>query len=42
MLYAVPVGSTIANGELVELETKEAEHMPGVHAVLHRANIGKF
>jgi len=42
MLYAVPVGATIANGKLVKLDTAAAEKMPGVRAILHRANIGKI
>ena len=42
MLYAVPVGATIANGKVVKLDTAAAEKMPGVHAILHRENIGKI
>src|SRR5690348_16642268 len=42
MLYAVPVGATIANGKLVKLDTSAAEKMPGVRAILHRKNIGKI
>ena len=42
MLYAVPVGATIANGKITKLETAAAEKMPGVHAILHRGNIGKI
>src|SRR5919106_4720481 len=42
MLYAVPVGATIANGRVVKLDTAAAEKMPGVHAILHRGNIGKI
>ncbi|MBA3994897.1 MAG: xanthine dehydrogenase family protein molybdopterin-binding subunit [Cyanobacteria bacterium DS2.3.42] len=42
MLYAVPVGATIANGTIAKLDTKEAEKMPGVKAVFHRANIGQL
>src|SRR6266404_3683285 len=42
MLYAVPVEATIANGRLVKLDTAAAEKMPGVRAILHRANIGKI
>ena len=40
LLYAVPVGATIANGKLTGLDTGVAEKMPGVRAILHRANIG--
>src|SRR5207248_11199244 len=40
LLYAVPVGATIANGELTGLNTEVAEKMPGVRAILHRGNIG--
>ena len=42
MLYAVPVGATIANGRITKLDTATAEKMPGVHAILHRGNIGKI
>jgi len=40
MLYAVPVGATIANGKIKALDTGAAEKMPGVKAILHRGNIG--
>jgi xanthine dehydrogenase YagR molybdenum-binding subunit len=42
MLYAVPVGATIAKGKITKLETTAAEAMPGVVAILHRGNIGKI
>jgi xanthine dehydrogenase YagR molybdenum-binding subunit len=42
MLYAVPVGATIAKGRLVKLDTAAAEKMPGVQAVFHRGNIGQI
>ncbi len=42
MLYAVPVGSTIANGRIEKLDASAAERMPGVRAVYHRENIGKL
>jgi len=42
MLYAVPVGATIANGRITKLDTATAEQMPGVHAILHRGNIGQI
>jgi xanthine dehydrogenase YagR molybdenum-binding subunit len=42
MLYAVPVGSTIANGKLAQLDTAGAENMPGVRAVYRRENIGQL
>src|ERR1700736_4213500 len=42
MLYAVPVGGTIANGKIQKIDTAAAEKMPGVRAVFHRANIGKI
>jgi xanthine dehydrogenase YagR molybdenum-binding subunit len=42
MLYAVPVEATIANGRVTKLDTGDAEKMPGVRAILHRANIGKI
>jgi CO/xanthine dehydrogenase Mo-binding subunit len=41
MLYAVPVGATIANGRVVELDTVRARAMPGVQAIFHRENIGR-
>ncbi|HEY4270552.1 MAG TPA: xanthine dehydrogenase family protein molybdopterin-binding subunit [Candidatus Udaeobacter sp.] len=42
LLYGVPVEATIANGNLQKLDTSEAEKMPGVRAIFHRANIGKI
>ena len=42
MLYAVPVGATIANGKITKLDTSAAQKMPGVRAILHRGNIGKI
>ncbi|HEY7164006.1 MAG TPA: xanthine dehydrogenase family protein molybdopterin-binding subunit, partial [Candidatus Binatia bacterium] len=42
MLYAVPVGATIANGRILNLDTASAEKMPGVRAIFHRGNIGKI
>src|SRR6185436_11955515 len=42
MLYAAPVGATIANGRLLQLDTAAAEKMPGVRAIFHRGNIGKI
>jgi xanthine dehydrogenase YagR molybdenum-binding subunit len=42
MLYAVPVGATIANGRVVKLDTAAAQKMPGVRAIFHRENIGKI
>jgi xanthine dehydrogenase YagR molybdenum-binding subunit len=41
-LYAVPVGATIAKGEITKLDTGAAEKMPGVVAILHRGNIGQI
>jgi xanthine dehydrogenase YagR molybdenum-binding subunit len=40
LLYAWPVCATIANGTVTNLDLGEAEKMPGVLAVYHRANIG--
>ncbi len=40
MLYAVPVGATIAKENLTKLDTSAAEAMPGVVAILHRGNVG--
>lgn len=42
MLYAVPVGATIANGSITNLDARDAEKMPGVKGVFHRANLGKL
>ena len=42
LLYAVPVGATIANGSIKALDTAAAEKLPGVRAVYHRGNIGKL
>ena len=42
MLYAVPVGATIAKGRVTKLDTTAAEKLPGVVAIFHRANIGKI
>jgi xanthine dehydrogenase YagR molybdenum-binding subunit len=40
MVYAVPVCSTIAKGQIQRIDTSAAEKMPGVHAIFHRGNIG--
>ena len=42
MLYAVPVGATIANGRVVKVDTAAAQKMPGVRAIFHRENIGRI
>ena len=42
MLYAVPVGATIANGRVVKLDIVAAQAMPGVRAIFHRENTGKM
>jgi xanthine dehydrogenase YagR molybdenum-binding subunit len=42
MLYAVPVCSTIARGEIQNLDMDAAQRMPGVRAIYHRKNIGKL
>src|ERR1700704_1082113 len=42
MVYAVPVCSTIANGEIQAIDTSAAEKMPGVRAILRRENIGRL
>lgn len=42
MLYAVPVGSTVAKGKITSLDTTAAEKMPGVRLVIHRGNIGRL
>lgn len=42
MLYAVPVGATIAKGHIDRLDASLAEKMPGVHAVFHYGNLPKL
>lgn len=42
LLYAVPVEATIANGRVERIDASVAEAMPGVRAILHRANVGKI
>jgi xanthine dehydrogenase YagR molybdenum-binding subunit len=42
MLYAVPVCANISSGAIASLDTRQAESMPGVKAVYHRANMGKL
>src|SRR5712672_189418 len=42
LLYGVPVEATIANGKITKLDTAAAKKMSGVHAILHRQNIGKI
>jgi xanthine dehydrogenase YagR molybdenum-binding subunit len=42
MVYAVPVCSTIASGEIQAIDTSAAEKMPGVRAIFHRRNIGRL
>jgi xanthine dehydrogenase YagR molybdenum-binding subunit len=42
MLFAVPVCSTIAKGQIDKLDVSAAESMPGVRAIYHRGNIGKL
>src|SRR5258706_2327408 len=42
MVYAVPVCSTIANGEIQGIDTSAAKKMPGVRAIFHRRNLGRL
>jgi xanthine dehydrogenase YagR molybdenum-binding subunit len=42
MVYAVPVGATIASGRVVAIDTAQAQKMPGVRAIFHRENIGRI
>lgn len=42
MLYAVPLGATIAHGKIQSLDVSAAEKMPGVKAIYHRGNIGNL
>jgi xanthine dehydrogenase YagR molybdenum-binding subunit len=39
MLYAVPIGATIANGTVMTLDAAVAEQMPGVRAIFRRENL---
>src|SRR6202163_4027339 len=39
MLYAVPVGATIAKGKVKAIDTSRARQMPGVRAVLKRGDL---
>jgi xanthine dehydrogenase YagR molybdenum-binding subunit len=39
MLYAVPVGATIAKGKVTAIDTSRARQMPGVRAVLKRGDL---
>ena len=39
MLYAVPVGATIAKGKVTAIDTARARQMPGVRAVLKRGDL---
>ena len=41
MLYGVPVCSTIANGEIRQIDTRVAAKMPGVREIFQRSNLGK-
>ena len=42
MLYAVPVGATIANGRIAAVDTSAAGQMPGVIKIYTHENIGKL
>lgn len=42
MLYAVPVGATIASGTIATMDTARARQMPGVRAVFKRGDLGKI
>jgi xanthine dehydrogenase YagR molybdenum-binding subunit len=39
MLYAVPVGATVAKGTIKAIDTSRARQMPGVRAVLKRGDL---
>ena len=39
MLYAVPVGATIAKGKVKAIDTSRARQMPGVRAILQRGDL---
>jgi xanthine dehydrogenase YagR molybdenum-binding subunit len=38
MVYAVPIGATIASGKVRSIDTSAAEKMPGVLTILHHGN----
>ncbi len=38
MVYAVPVGATVASGKIRSIDTSTSEKMPGVVAILHHGN----
>ncbi len=40
MLYAVPVGATIAKGKVTAIDTTRARQMPGVRAMFKRGELG--
>ena len=42
MLYAVPVGATIASGTIETIDTARARQMPGVRAVFKSGDLGKI
>jgi xanthine dehydrogenase YagR molybdenum-binding subunit len=42
MLYAVPVGATIANGTIKSLDASKALKMPGVVAIYYKDNVPKI
>jgi xanthine dehydrogenase YagR molybdenum-binding subunit len=42
MLYAVPVGATIASGSIAAMDTARARQMPGVRAVFKRGDLGRM
>ncbi len=42
MLYAVPVGATIASGTIQTIDTARARQMPGVRAVFKSGDLGKM
>jgi xanthine dehydrogenase YagR molybdenum-binding subunit len=42
MIYAVPVGSTVAAGRIAEIDVSKAVAAPGVIEVFQRSNVGKL
>jgi len=42
MVYAVPVGSTVAAGGIAKIDVSKAVEAPGVIEVFHRGNVGKL
>ncbi|MDQ6647816.1 MAG: xanthine dehydrogenase family protein molybdopterin-binding subunit, partial [Pseudomonadota bacterium] len=42
LLYAVPVGATVATGKVAAIDTSTADKMPGVRKIYTHENVGKL